>query len=298
MQAYKEYLFVPEYVALVEKLDFRDFQAFLFAKSIASLQKNGLNIDCYSFQINVDLLIPEVDHPRACSLKDILERQSNLDLWLLTDGYSLLDRITGKLNRKVLEAGNWINRKLITPVPVDDWGDSERTIERSGIGLWQADSFIEGHVRPSIQESTPPLDGIPNELLESRRSLTSSTPPESSELLLENLRQHLNKQEFFLLSACSVFPDLPCELPIRLSQRLKADGQLISSEVNLFKLARLPWFRLGRMPNWVRKELILLLSSEQEKQVRRVLFDWLSEHRQERGAGSNLEIFRLSLIHI
>jgi len=44
------------------------------------------------------------------------------------------------------------------------------------------------------------------------------------------------------------------------------------TEERLAKLARLPWFRYGYMPDWLREQLIKDLSLSQEDKIRTVLY--------------------------
>ena len=70
--------------------------------------------------------------------------------------------------------------------------------------------------------------------------------------LMRDLRWYL-KKDFDWLSACAVYPELRWDLTLELGRVLAAaEGRARPSLGGLSRLSRLPWFRHGSMPDWLR----------------------------------------------
>ena len=123
----------------------------------------------------------------------------------------------------------------------------------------------------------PPL------LMESpRRWVRRDAPtwPEISRLVAE-LRRHLGRDGFTWVAACAAYPELRWKLMLYLGGVLlgeRARGDLLAS------LLRLPWFRSGSMPNWLRLGLVRALPPKQLVAVRQALQHLLLEASEARGA--------------
>ena len=100
------------------------------------------------------------------------------------------------------------------------------------------------------------------------------TPPAPALLqqLLAQLRAYLGADGFSWLAACAVFPDLHWTITAYLGQRLRnGAGQPLVTGCPLLRLARLPWFRHGLLPDWLRLPLVLSLDPAQQSAVREAL---------------------------
>ncbi len=98
-------------------------------------------------------------------------------------------------------------------------------------------------------------------------------PSESmvNELLIQ-VRDFVGDKGYFWLGACAIYPELRWPLTLYFGYQL----ELLTEEEEkkkerLVKLTRLPWFRYGYMPNWLRKRLVWDLSLEDDKAVREKL---------------------------
>ena len=114
-------------------------------------------------------------------------------------------------------------------------------------------------------------------------------------LLLNELREYLGGRTFSWLAATAVFPQLHPELTMHLGCTVKEEGQAIGSEDGLLALSRLPWFREGMMPDWLRGALLTSLSEELKDEVRTSLYDVLLTARSGARAGLVLDISRTSV---
>jgi hypothetical protein len=94
--------------------------------------------------------------------------------------------------------------------------------------------------------------------------------------MLNSLQEYLGKYGFYWLSACAVFPELHWNITIYLGNVLKtAEGHCLLELYSLTNMARLPWFRYGYIPDWLRSLLIATLTNEQKHIIRTVLQDLL-----------------------
>lgn len=119
--------------------------------------------------------------------------------------------------------------------------------------------------------------------------------PEVVERLLRELRQYLGTWRFQWLAACAVFPALSWPLTLALGQALldaaapgteadtRTDGPAApvrastAVAVGAPLLGALPWFRYGRMPDWLREALIARLGADAEARCRRLIEQRLDE---------------------
>ncbi len=98
-------------------------------------------------------------------------------------------------------------------------------------------------------------------------------------LLERELQDYLGPEGFAWLAACAVYPGIGIPITLDVGQALKevAGGREQESGMTdtLAALARLPWFRHGIMPEWLRRLLLARLTHEQETVVRRRMFERL-----------------------
>ncbi|GEM_PF-275855 len=90
--------------------------------------------------------------------------------------------------------------------------------------------------------------------------------------LIDQLKKYLGKFGFQWFAACSVYPSLDWNFTVLLGASL-ADHKGLERPDEAFHLAmtRLPWFRYGRFPEYLRKILIRELKPENEEIVRSTL---------------------------
>ncbi len=89
---------------------------------------------------------------------------------------------------------------------------------------------------------------------------------------LPNLRRDLGEAGYRWLCACAVAPVLRWELTIHLGRTLAAaEGRDAPNEADFLALAHLSWFRKGRIPDRIRRQLIADLPPATLRLVRRTL---------------------------
>ncbi|MCP4700239.1 MAG: hypothetical protein GY862_25815, partial [Gammaproteobacteria bacterium] len=99
----------------------------------------------------------------------------------------------------------------------------------------------------------------------------------------------LGRTGFIWLAACAVYPELRWPLTLKLGWHLTdKDNTLIKS--CLSRLAPLPWFRQGKIPDWMRLALLEELSEEQEQRVRGIMDEVLNFRGTDPAAVFSLDV--------
>ncbi|MTJ10199.1 formylglycine-generating enzyme family protein [Anabaena sp. UHCC 0204] len=114
--------------------------------------------------------------------------------------------------------------------------------------------------------------------------------------MLVSLRRYLGDDSFYWFCACAVFPELQWNITIYLGNVLKTKaGKSLLEVCSLNNLARLPWFRSGYIPDWLRVDLIKQLTEEQEQEIRNVLKNLLNQVNETSGNWLKLLIAKTSI---
>jgi Transglycosylase SLT domain len=258
----------PEYLVLIDRASSRDHQAQLYNELAQALEREGNFVVRYFYDAD----------PRVCcgdggndclSLLELHSKCAGHRLLVIGDGAGLLDPITGRLASWTSIFADWPDRALLTPAPPALWGFREVTL--AGLFLilpasleglltlvTQFESLTETDVRAWRASSTdrpPALDNEPAEVVTA-------------------LRAYLGEPTFRWLCACAVYPELHWNLTLYLGALHTMGGDLIS-EKNLLRLARLPWFRSGTIPDELRWLLLRELDEGSERAVRLAIIELL-----------------------
>ncbi len=310
---------MPEYLVLVDQASREDHQARFVREMVRHLRQqeastNELSPHTHQTQVYISGYYFDRD-PRLCfpmeggppkTLWEIITQGSQQRLILFSDAEGLFDPLSGELqpwNELFLRVEQ---RAVLTPAPVEHWGYYEeqlgaryQVLPLSAKGLEQFVQALDG------AEVSVPIPGrmsprIPKELVESPKFWCSRQAPEPADIerMLSRLRRYLGDEGFLWLSACAVYPELRWEITLHLGEALEGGSGLnnnggtmhLLTPRKVLDLARLPWFRAGSLPNWLRLRLIGGLSRAQEAQIRAILFQVLASISDEKTAGLYLEI--------
>ena len=153
----------------------------------------------------------------------------------------------------------------------------------------------ETPTRSRTGDETTGSEQLPRLVRQHYLSWLQPIPPEPAlrERLLASLRDYLGERTFHWLAACAVFPGIYPALTLFLGERLRDRDDAttpLGDETGMLKLARLPWFRHGTMPDWLRVALIQGMTNPQVKAVRTRLTEFLLRPRQDSGSGPKLKI--------
>ncbi|HYH85813.1 MAG TPA: hypothetical protein VEX60_10035, partial [Pyrinomonadaceae bacterium] len=271
----------PEYLALVDRASFSDQQTRFIDSLLDRMRDEGVYLERYYFEGNMRACRERDPGSPQLTLSDLAAKHADHRLMVFSDGAGLVDQLTGK-PYQFLDGLPWANKALFTPETLGQWGYREHALSLDGFFVLPASelglgAFIETiHTGVTARPRTPegPARRFPRILRERpERWLERLAPtPDEAERLRAQLRHYLGEEGFYWLCACAVYPALQWDVTLYLGQHLSDEqgGQLLSEE-RLLALVRLPWFRHGTMPEWLRVELIGELSTEREREVRAAL---------------------------
>lgn len=256
----------PEYLVLIDRASYRDHQAQLYSHLARALERESIFVEIYFYE----------GDPRLCRsgsgdgihLEDLKHKYSGHRLLVFGSGEKMIDPITGRLADWTSTFSDWHDRALLTTEPVERWSLREITLAGQFILL---PATLDGllAVVESFDISTAA------DLREWLDDGVAAPPREFDESgAVEALREYLKEETFQWLCACAVYPELHWDLTLYLGSLACMPESLVREE-NLLKLARLPWFRAGAMPDELRWELIRELDSEKEKAIREAIIELL-----------------------
>ncbi|HYO91860.1 MAG TPA: hypothetical protein VEQ40_09495, partial [Pyrinomonadaceae bacterium] len=277
----------PEYLVLIDRASFRDHQAQLFDELTKALETEGVFVARYFYD----------DDPRVCRdrdgeesfhLNELQNRYGTHRLLIFGDGAKLIDQLTGKLEMWTALLMNWQDRAVLTPEPPLRWGLRERALARQFVllpatldGLQSLVDYFEAAVTPDMRVWTR-TNGASATTIDFNRPITTKM-----------LRDYLGKDVFEWLCACAIYPELHWDLTLYLGS-LPSLGNNLVQEKNLLRLASLPWFRTGSMPDNLRWLLINELPAEKARAVRTSLIQLLEKNPPPKASIAE-ESYRLNL---
>lgn len=275
----------PFLLMVIEDRGIRDHFAPLAYLLARRLQRLDRTVSVWSFQGDPNGPYQPENGGASLSLQGLREEMGNRSLIMAGTGTGFFHPLTGAPQGLFKVFESWSERLLLTPYPRSRWGAWERIMVKEGFGLayldaqgiaeagqWLAEG-AHGGVGTLPQRMQP--DSLPAVLATwSNRWLISIGPsPETSHQLLVLLKRYLGPFCYLWLAACAVYPDLRWPLTLYLGNALAHN--MVVAEADLLKLLRLPWFRAGQMPEWLRSALIDDLPRLERLRIRKLLTDLL-----------------------
>jgi hypothetical protein len=269
---------LPEYLVLIDRYSFSDQLAQLDSQIVDLLIKYDVIIDRFYFQGDPRICREDKAVPLQFSLRDLAASHPHHHLLIFSDAEDFFDPLQGAPQQWLELFSPWLNRTLFTPTyyqsykneVLSELGFLVLPSNREGIAALVEAINWGGHsaVRKLRAESFPAvLAERPSRWLESHEP-----PPNLVGKLCVQLKNYLGNDGYFWLSACAVYPMLYWDLTLYLGSRL-INEQAVSKKLS--NLVRLPWFRHGSMPDWLRKRLISELPHRSENAVRKAIEDLL-----------------------
>jgi WD40 repeat protein len=278
---YGTYQRLVEYLFLVDSASFRDHQAQFVEEMINCLKKDGVLITVYFFEGDPRICFSKERNNSPRKLQEIIHQYHDRCLIVVSDSDRFFSDISGELEPWVSQLKTWEKRAVLTPNPISNWSNQEFFLAQNFIvlpataeGLQVLSQVLNPEVIKSYLLSGQMQTPLPEQLLIHSFHWLDRSPPTAPEItsMLESLEQYLGEDGYYWFTACAVFPELHWNITLYLGTQLKTDANQSLAEVcSPIKLARLPWFRSGYMPDWLRSLLILKLTKEQELTIRSAL---------------------------
>jgi hypothetical protein len=296
---YDRLMIPPEYLVLVDRRSRFDHLAQFMEGMVKQLEIHGVFLTVYTFDGDPRLCFPLRGPGRPQALSELVASSETTRLILFTEAENLLSPVSGRLAPWSRLFNRWLQRAVMTPESAIHWGESERELQREFIVLpGTAEGLAEFmrilHGRQSTVEINEWAVSVRPSLLQERpqRWMERDAPSTSQiDSLFQELKGFLDEEGYTWLKACAVYPELQWQITITLGQLLKdSQGKPLLDPKRILDLARLPWFRYGLMPDWLRTRLILDLEPEREQEVRAALEALLVTAVQGHGESLDLEV--------
>jgi outer membrane biosynthesis protein TonB len=275
-------LLVPEYLVLIDRSSPDDHQALFFDELIEHLVREEVIVARYEFDGDPRVCFRSGSLTEVTSIRSLALRHPADRLLILSSGEGLIHPLTGKIASWAEQFARWPERGLLTPRDFAHWGHTEWVLSEHGFLVFPATeeglsalAASQGSGASLEIPSTAGSTGRFPELLRDRprRWLEEREPqPELLTKLLAELKDYLGREGFEWLAACAVYPAIHWSLTVYLGYNLKTEeGLRLLDTERLPALARLPWFRQGSIPEWLRLALIRELPRDRDRAVRMAL---------------------------
>jgi hypothetical protein len=265
---------LPEYLVLIDRASFTDQLAQLNSEVVRRLVENDVYVDAYYFVGDPVRCHDWREETPPASLQDLAAHYPDHRLIVFSEGEGLINPHTGRPQRSVGQFAFWEQRALLTTVPPAQWGERESALMKSGLAVLPADADGLRALADAVNIGAPPrVPGAPPappypSILRERLDLwkeRAAPPAHQSARLLSQLHRYLGPGGYELLCACAVYPMLQWGVTVYLAAELLEPAE---AERTVRALVRLPWFRHGTMPEWLRVQLIEELPAERRRLVR------------------------------
>jgi hypothetical protein len=284
----------PDYLVLIDRTTFRDHQAELVNALIQQMIAEDVAITRYYFDADPRYCYPEQNTAAPLTLVELANHYPEHRLMIFSEGNGLLNPITGELVNWIEQFSAWHQPALFTPETPEQWGYREHILRDNFLilpatetGLTVFAELMNLH-SPHSQSKDRSLyqreakgdfnledfAPFPEYLHERPRRWLERHAPNATMLaeLLQQIYAFLGKDGYYWFSACALYPEIKWKLTLYLGNHLQtADGHKLLTNKRLAKIARLPWFRYGYMPDWLRERLRTDLFRSEYRTVSNIL---------------------------
>jgi len=269
---------LPEYLILIERSSYDDQLACLITELSDQLLENGVWLDEYFYDADPRCCTPGSAANETVTLDDLAARFACHRLIVFGSASNFIDPLTGRIADWIDIVESWPDRTLMTLNGPSEWGPVESLTSASfrilpagtrGISL-----LIDEQIALPIARDASEMVPLPESFSDRPMTWLDDAEPyeETLDELFRHLREYIDADGWFWLRACAVYPEIRWNIVVHLGKSLSGrDGQPLMNESRIVAIARLPWFRFGRMPDWLRRHLVDGLTSSQETEIQKAL---------------------------
>ncbi len=240
---------VTEYLFLVERRSERDHLAAYVQAMIEALARDGVLVEVFEHDGDPRLCWKPGSSVRVATA-DLYSRFPQHRLVIVGNAIALTNPVTGEALDSIPRIFPWNYRAILTPEE-----------ETRGVSRFSAhfDVYaLANNGLARLAERWQQTDGPPaRHRAKERRSIVTDLPSSPGEL-----ERELDPLIFRWLLRCAVHPTLHWDLTRELAPPLPA----AEHEAALIELARLEWFRQGRIPEPVRLALVSRLADDEPEE--------------------------------
>jgi hypothetical protein len=299
----------PGYLVLIDQHDYRDQLARHADALVLQLRSEGVAVEVRHFCRDPRISYSPPPVLRGIPLDELVGREGERRLILIGDGAAFFDD-EGAPKSWMRDLLEFADPSFLSTRMRSGWGEREQSLHRAGFlvapfdsrGLQALGAFFRHRAEPDPDRMPAPLlvpapaPAFPPDLRRNQERWLQSRPPAGLDLvnLQRELRLFLGEDGFVLLAASAVYPRLDHALSVYLDQRLHtAGGERASRPDRLLRLVRLPWFRHGSLPLYLRIALVSELSAIQLARIKAalgVLLSGVALQGREGAGGITLEV--------
>ena len=272
-----------ELVLLVDRGRSQDHLGYLADILVDRLRAAQAFVTRYDYRFHparVTLASGRSEGPATQDLARVAHRHTDHRLLLVTDGEGLFlpgtTTLDPSLARELARFGHAI---VLTPTPPEFWGERERALVALGVavvpatagGLDRAARLVTStpeDITKTIGREIPEgFDPFLERLERDFHRFSSNDPPparEIAELAMQLEIWMLSRENYKVLAAIAAFPWIDPGLTLAFGAAIlerPVDPALFA------RVARLPWMRSARLPDWLRIALVNRLSDDNRKLV-------------------------------
>ncbi len=262
------------YLALIDARGAGDHQALLVLHLLETLASRGFQATCFTFHSDPRVCRSVDSESDLWSLSRLAAKYSEHSLLIFCNPEQCCDLTAGGLQPWVKGLESFRSRAILDPQPGMLSGELVDSLTSANISVVPStpegvERLLAGARHPEREPREP---HSPILLERPLRWLDEAPPPEADQdRLCVELIASLGFDDFNLLAACAVYPILDWPLTILLLRALDASKPLEARFGQLLRFSRLPWFRVGWMPDWLRSRLLRELPVETERSIRSAL---------------------------
>jgi WD40 repeat protein len=273
-------LATSEYLVLVERRGPEDHMHQLMHRWIEQLRGHDVAADCFDFHTD-PRVCADAQALRRYRLADLLARYHRAVVLIHAETATLFDEINGQPQPWLQPLLSMTACVLLTPAPTYRWGHRERALIDAGVVVLPATAAGLQIVASMGNEWRQPSDLPTRYARDFPRVITNrdtrwldrnAPPAEAIAALLQQVSGFLGPTGYQWVCACAVYPQISWATTLALLPDIVVAGDEVGRrraiDECLPSLARLPWFRAGYMPDWLRSLLIANLPAEREAAVR------------------------------
>lgn len=298
----------PEYLVLVDTRHPSDLLAACGHALVAELVRLGVTMHVYGFDgspaggcwVHGAVGNDDVATRRRIPFSVMATRHQNQRLFIIGNADAAMLGPKGGPQPWVQSVSLLAERVWLTPQPLATWGAAEFAADDAGFLVLPLQESALPTLASWLTSGRLALEQSPDDPRSYPRLLCGSElewvirsdppPPEVSRELLAQVRSMLGGIRFQWFCACAAFPALTPPLTSTFGKLVLPDDA-VAVRQGMPVLAALPWFRYGRMPEWLRKELLGQLAPD----FRRALIDEVDRRLDAAlAAGNGQEVARIA----
>jgi hypothetical protein len=296
---FRSRLVAPEYVILIDRASFQDHNAFFLDQIFNSIEADQVRMQRFYFDRDPRTLYPQHKGETPLLLKDLACNFGESRVLVFADADGFFNPVTNELDSWTEPLWRWSKLAFFLAKPPQSWSYPEKRLAQQAPVFPATLESIIAFAQWANGARSRPTDAseiggpFPVELSDHpSRWLERDVPdPELVSDVLGSVKRFLGAEAYLWLCACAVYPELQFNLTNSLGANLSdAEGHALITAERLSALFRLPWFKAGYMPDWLRLYLVTDLPPDQLTRIRELLSGlWLSAASGSQNA-INLEI--------